>query len=295
MAELDNEDLDTDIGDLSRSYGTNWKSVPMRTLFEWVHIAAFNIRCLEYLIERYRAYMRNHMILNLVLSTASGTLSVSTFGSNTEYVGFITKILFTVFSFLIAIGSGTLKIYQIQERLEQAIRIKQDWIVFSTKITSELQLPRALRRDALWMIKQNKEIYLDLMKTETEIPTNVKAIVAKELPHPQYLHLDQLSLSRIMIDVTTSKMITAEEASTQRQKKTVTAKSTTRRLSQITVPVKPANNVNNEVPADILITVPPPAPPTLQVRDGSPPALPPSYSAQSPSQSQLPPDSERPS
>ena len=287
MAE---EELNTEIADLSRSYGTNWVSVNVRTLFEWVHIAAFNIRCLEYTIERYRGHMRHHMILNLILSTASGTLSVGSFGGYSDSVEFIIKILFTVFSFLIAIGSGTLKIYQIQERLESAIRVKQDWIVFSTKITSELQLPKKLRRDGLWMIKQNKEIYLDLMKTETEIPESIKSIVAKELPHPDYLHLDHLSLPRIMIDVTTSEMNNVEVASSRKTQKTVRSTATARVVEQT------AEEINMEVPATIAITVtPPPAPLALRAPVGSLPAPPPSYSAQSPSQSQPPQDSERPS
>jgi hypothetical protein len=286
MAE---EELDTEIADLSRSYGTNWVSVNVRTLFEWVHIAAFNIRCLEYTIERYRGHMRHHMILNLILSTASGTLSVSSFGGYSASVEFVVKILLTAFSFLIAIGSGTLKIYQIQERLESAIRVKQDWIVFSAKITSELQLPKKLRRDGLWMIKQNKEIYLDLMKTETEIPESIKSIVAKELPHPDYLHLDHLSLPRIMIDVTTSEMNNAEVASLRKTQKTVRNKLP---REAETVP----DAINTDVPNSIaLIVSPPPVPPTLQAPAGSPPVQPPSYSVQSPSQSQSPQDSERPS
>jgi hypothetical protein len=286
MAE---EELDTEIADLSRSYGTNWVSVNVRTLFEWVHIAAFNIRCLEYTIERYRGHMRHHMILNLILSTASGTLSVSSFGGYSASVEFVVKILLTAFSFLIAIGSGTLKIYQIQERLESAIRVKQDWIVFSAKITSELQLPKKLRRDGLWMIKQNKEIYLDLMKTETEIPESIKSIVAKELPHPDYLHLDHLSLPRIMIDVTTSEMNNAEVASLRKTQKTVRNKLP---REAETVP----DAINTDVPNSIaLIVSPPPVPPTLQAPAGSPPVQLPSYSVQSPSQSQSPQDSERPS
>ena len=285
------EELDTGIKDLSRSYGTNWVSVNVRTLFEWVHIAAFHIRCLEYTIERYRGHMRHHMILNLILSTASGTLSVGSFGGYSDSVEFVIKILFTVFSFLIAIGSGTLKIYQIQERLESAIRIKQDWIVFSAKITSELQLPKELRRDGLWMIKQNKEIYLDLMKTETEIPESIKSIVAKELPHPDYLHLDHLSLPRIMIDVTTSEMNNAEVASSKKTQKTASSAK-----KPVGLVAHSSEETNAEVPESLaLVMTPPPVPPTLLVRADLPPAPPPSYSVQSPSQSQLPQDSVRPS
>jgi hypothetical protein len=52
--------------------------------------------------------------------------------------------------------TGYIKIYQIQETLEQYIKMKQEWTVFSTSIASEPQLPIELRRDALFMIIKNK-------------------------------------------------------------------------------------------------------------------------------------------
>lgn len=237
--------------DLSRSYGTNWTKTNVGTLFEWVNIASFNIRCLEYCITNYRRLLRNQMILNLVLSTTSGTISVTQFGTNTSSVAELAlKIVFTLFSFLIAISAGALKVYQIQERLETAIKVKQDWIVFSTAIASELQLPIELRRDGLWMIKRNKDVYLDLMKTEVEIPDSIKKTVAEELPHPADLHLGVVSLPRIMIDICNSELTDMQSANSRnRDRFSRTAG------GRPTPP--PSSNINTTVPAEVTLTVSP--------------------------------------
>jgi hypothetical protein len=77
-------------------------------------------------------------------------------------------------SFSIAILTGLIKIYQIQERLEEYIQLKQEWIVFCVNITSEIQLPVSQRRDALKIIKENKSKYLDLLKMDVDIETRIK-------------------------------------------------------------------------------------------------------------------------
>lgn len=188
--------------DLARVYGTNWTKTNVSTLFEWMSIAAFNIRCLEIASKHYRSIIRNHTIFGLVLSTLSGTISVSTFGLETDPIASnVLKGIFAFFSFAIAVYTGYIKVYQIQERLEQFIRIKQDWTVFSTSLASELQLPIELRRDALWLIIKNKNVYLDLLKIDVEIPEKIKKIAENELPHPKDLHLDVSTLPRIIMDI----------------------------------------------------------------------------------------------
>ena len=192
---------------LSQSYGTNWTQTNVGTLFEWINIAAFNIRCLELCIDRYRAFLRYHMILNMVLSTSSGTLSASQFGfSESQTIDFWIRVILTVFSFMIALSAGALKVYQIQERLEAAIRLKNDWLAFSSLIASELQIPIELRHDALYTIDRYKGKYLDLLKTEMDVSDAVKRKVANELPAPAGMTWDNASLSRIMINICISEM-----------------------------------------------------------------------------------------
>ncbi len=191
--------------DLSRLYGTNWNQTNVLTLFEWITIAAYNIKCLELGTTHFRTIIRNNTILGLVLSTLSGTLSVSQLGIQDpgQILSRTLNALFIALSFSIAIFTGYLKIYQIQERLEQYIKVKQDWIAFSTGIASELQLPIALRRDALWIIIKNKNTYLDLLKMDLEFPKRIQDRARSEFGkhNVKGQNIDVSTLSQIIMDI----------------------------------------------------------------------------------------------
>jgi hypothetical protein len=195
--------------DLRKSYGTNWTKSNVSVLFEWVTIAAYNIRCLELAIAHYRRKIRANTILGLVLSTLSGTIATAQAGFPNSVGVNLTIILNTIFivmSFSIAIMTGYIKIYQIQENLELNIKAKQDWISFSADIASELQLPIELRKDALWMIIKNKNIYLDLLKTNLEIPVCISRQAQKDLKTETKLNMDVSSLPRILMDIAIQEM-----------------------------------------------------------------------------------------
>jgi len=195
--------------DLRKSYGTNWTKSNVSVLFEWVTIAAYNIRCLELAIAHYRRKIRANTILGIVLSTLSGTIATAQAGfpnSVTVNLTIILNVIFIVMTFSIAIMTGYIKIYQIQENLELNIKAKQDWISFSADIASELQLPIELRKDALWMIIKNKNIYLDLLKTNLEIPVGVTRQAQKDLKTETKLDMDVSSLPRILMDIAIQEM-----------------------------------------------------------------------------------------
>lgn len=189
--------------DLARAYGSNWTKANVSTLFEWLCIASFKIKCLDFAIKHYRWIIRNNTIYGLIVATLTGTISVGKFGipPNDILTNNIINGVFAVLSFTIAIFSGYLKVYQIQEQLEECIKLKQDWIVFSTAIASELQLPIELRRDALWIIIKNKTVYLNLLKTDIEVPQNISNAALKDMPHSQNLKLNVSTLSNIIFDI----------------------------------------------------------------------------------------------
>jgi hypothetical protein len=261
---------DEDINDLSRRHGSHWERPYVETLFDWIRIAAFNISCLELCIVYYRTILRNQTIFGLILSTASGTLSVSQFGvSDSSLTSFIIKVCFTFFSFAMAISTGWLKIYQIQERLEASIKLKQDWIVFSTTIASELQLPRRLRRDGLWLIRSNKDIYLELLKSETEIPSHIKKkVIGGDLSRPQDKDMNMISLPHIMIDICNTEMNDiVSGGGTGRHRATQTV----RRRPAIAAQESATTNINDSFPQTVELTVAatqPLTPPALPVRVG---------------------------
>ena len=189
--------------ELQRKYGTNWTEKNFQTILNWSFIAAFHIEALEYAIDYYKKIIRNNIVLGLVLSTASGTISSTRLGMNDNSpLNFSLNILFTAMSFTIAIFTGTIKIYQIQERLENFIKLKQDWIVFSTALASELQLPVNLRHDAYYIIIKNKSKYLDLLKIDNDIPTFIKEKVRNKLINknkngPLKDHIDSLNITNL--------------------------------------------------------------------------------------------------
>jgi hypothetical protein len=96
-------------------------------------------------------------------------------------------------SFIISISVGYLKIYQIQEKMETTIRLQQEWTVFGSKITSEMQLPENLRKDALFLIIRMKETYFELIKSQVEISKKIMRRVAWR----NGLNIGDLTLSEI--------------------------------------------------------------------------------------------------
>jgi hypothetical protein len=188
--------------DLSRSYGRNWTKTNVHTLFEWLTVAAFNMQCLDYAICLYRSSIRNFTIYGLLVSTLSGTISLSQFGfDQTNVANRVLQGIFTFLTFSLAMYTGYMKIYQIQERLEQYIKLRQDWAIFATTIGSELQLPIELRRDALHLIVKYKTTYLDLIKIDIEIPETLRVRAEESLPKSPESSIQVMNLPTTIIQI----------------------------------------------------------------------------------------------
>jgi hypothetical protein len=140
----------------------NWSGANLETLSQWIQISCLQIEVLDLAIKYFRSIVRKNVLLGLVFSTASGSLSLSQMSDSKERI--IYNVIFTIMSFSIAIFTGLIKIYQVQERLEEFIQLKQEWIGFSVVITTEVQLPVGERTMALELITKNKNKYLDLLK-----------------------------------------------------------------------------------------------------------------------------------
>jgi len=188
--------------DLSRSYGRNWTKTNVVTLFDWLTVAAFNMQCLDYAISLYRSSIRNFTIYGLLVSTLSGTISLSQFGfDQTHVANRVLQGIFTFLTFSLAMYTGYMKIYQIQERLEQYIKLRQDWAIFATTIGSEMQIPIELRRDALNLIVKYKSTYLDLIKIDIEIPEYLRVRAEESLPKSAESTMQVINLPSTIVQV----------------------------------------------------------------------------------------------
>lgn len=196
--------------------GTNWTGNNISTLLSWISISAYNIECLELAIDESRAVLRRNTIFALFVSTLAGTLNITQFNLiQQEYVNMVIKILLSLFTFSVAINAGRIKIYQYQESLEDYIKIKQEWISFVVQISTELQLPIHLRRDALYLIETYKDKYLDLLKFECEISDNIKNKIKNKMEndikeglkmkssnlHPALMSKSGIKISEIVFDI----------------------------------------------------------------------------------------------
>jgi len=164
--------------------GNNWTGNNVSTLLSWLTNANYNIECLELSIQDCSQTIRHNVILGLSLSTGAGTISVANMGITTtssSNLQLILNIIFTVMTYIVAINTGRIKVYQIQERLEQFIKLKQEWTYFITTIAVEFQTPVNLRKDALQLILNNKEKYLDLMKRDCEFTDSAKREMEKKI------------------------------------------------------------------------------------------------------------------
>jgi hypothetical protein len=151
------------------------------TFNDWINVSAYKIACLDLIIQKYRWRIQNYILLGLILSTASGTISVTQFGSYDPQINFVLNLVFTIMSFAVAILTGAVKTFKIQENLEEYISLKQSWIAFSARISSEIYLPKRLRSDAEFLIKDSKTKFLDLLKIDVPVPKHMLVLAAKNV------------------------------------------------------------------------------------------------------------------
>ncbi len=156
--------------------GEDWQPEIVHTLVQWTQISAVYLEIMTTATDHYRRVLRKNTIINLVFSTIASTASLSTFNINeTTYptAGLVLKGLFSLFTIILTLSTGYIKVFQVQEKLETAIRLKQEWAVFGSKISSEMQLPPSLRKNAIWLIVKMKDNYLDLIKSDMGVSKEI--------------------------------------------------------------------------------------------------------------------------
>ena len=155
--------------------------ITLETFNDWISVASYKIECLELAIQIYRWRLQTCILLGLLLSTASGTISVTQFSNYSPELKFGLNLVLTITSFAVAMLTGIVKSFKLQETLEEYIHLKQSWVSFSAKINNEIYLPKKMRGNAETLIKENKARFLDLLKIDVIIPKNLSVLAAKHL------------------------------------------------------------------------------------------------------------------
>ena len=172
----------------------SWTVTNTNTLLKWISIGSHYIKVLEKNIADNRLVLRLNTIQSIALTTATGSIGVSQissiFSAQTQMV---LTLIFTVMSFFLTLSTGVIKVLLIQENLEKYIQVKQEWTSFITNISTELQLPRSERQDAIKLIRDNKMMYLSLLNKDIELNYMSEIIARKRIE-------EEINISKLDLD-----------------------------------------------------------------------------------------------
>lgn len=144
------------------------------TFHEWLDVSTYYIELLSKAIDYYKFFLRYNAALGIILSTLTGTISVAQYSN---YGNLLFSVLLTSMSYIVAVSSGFMKIYQIQEQLEEYIKVRQEWVDFSINIITEIQVPPKLRKRVEDLIVRYKEKYTTLLKKDVYISDWIRSKV----------------------------------------------------------------------------------------------------------------------
>ena len=172
----------------------SWTVTNTNTLLKWISIGSHYIKVLEKNIADNRMVIRINTIQSIALTTATGSIGVSQISSIfSEQTQMVLTLIFTVMSFFLTLSTGVIKVLLIQENLEKYIQVKQEWTSFITNISTELQLPRSERQDAIKLIRDNKMMYLSLLNKDIELNYTSEHHARKRIE-------DEITISKLELD-----------------------------------------------------------------------------------------------
>ena len=157
----------------------DWTFEHIRTLVTWLNYSNVNMFLIDLSIKYYRTIITNIMAYTLLLSTISSTISISQLGISKDNQPLLYNVI--QYSFIGASTFSTLligymRLFKIQETLDTNTLLYKSWLSFSTRISSEFQMPVHMRTSALVLLQDMKNEYIDLFCKNPDIPIYVKLL-----------------------------------------------------------------------------------------------------------------------
>ena len=157
--------------------GTDWTFEHIRTLITWLNYSNVNLFLIDMSIRYFKSILSHVMAYTLLFSTISSTISISQLGisvdnSPTLYYGI--QYTFIAASTLSTLLIGYVKLFKVQEALDMNSVLYKQWLTFSTRISSEFQMPVHMRTSALELLQNMKNEYIDLFCKNATIPFPVQ-------------------------------------------------------------------------------------------------------------------------
>jgi hypothetical protein len=155
----------------------DWTFEHIRTLITWLNYSNVNMFLIDLSIKYYKSIISHIMAYTLLFSTVSSTISISQLGISQEtqpQLFAIVQYCFIGASTLSTLLIGYMKLFKVQESLDTNTLLYKSWLTFSTRISSEFQMPVHMRTSALELLQNMKNEYIELFCKDANIPFPVK-------------------------------------------------------------------------------------------------------------------------
>jgi hypothetical protein len=156
---------------------SDWSFEHIRTLITWLNYSNVNLFLIDMSIKYFKSILSQVMAYTLLFSTISSTISISQLGISQETTPALYKGIqytFIAASTLSTLLVGYVKLFKVQESLDMNTMLYKKWLTFSTRISSEFQMPVHMRASALELLQDMKNEYIDLFCKNATIPFPVQ-------------------------------------------------------------------------------------------------------------------------
>jgi hypothetical protein len=155
----------------------DWTFEHIRTLVTWLNYSNVNLFLIDMSIRYFKMILSHVMAYTLLFSTISSTISISQLGISQEKTPTLYNSIqytFIAASTLSTLLIGYVKLFKVQESLDANALLYKQWLTFSTRISSEFQMPVHMRTSALELLQDMKNEYIDLFCRNANIPFPVQ-------------------------------------------------------------------------------------------------------------------------
>ncbi|QKF94290.1 hypothetical protein QKU48_gp0832 [Fadolivirus algeromassiliense] len=171
---------------INNDTSNNWTDTNANTLRNWKQSLSKASFIYQYVLESAKNKLNKILLIALILSTLSSVISgisslaLTVDSPNYKLAALIINISLFVISVLITFLNGAVKIYKWDEIVASYTAYIEKMDQLYSVIASELVLPPSLRDNALEFIKNQSEIYLNLIRQSPDIDSSLYRYANKE-------------------------------------------------------------------------------------------------------------------
>lgn len=157
---------------IDQSAENGWSRANIETVNLWKRTCSETVFVYETFLTRHRKTLDNISLSNFILTLFSATISFAYLGVNDSAypnVSIGLKITFVILSILVCILSGTIKLYDFSGVISRTNSYIEKVDCLLSNLINETTLPVDLREHGTNVIKKNKDMYFEILKSPPEL------------------------------------------------------------------------------------------------------------------------------